>query len=109
MQELFSDDTGIELICAHTAELGIELACSDPPALILMDIDLPGMNGFAARKLLHQNPLTSFIPVVGISADATSENHRKARESGFADYITKPFDLAALLQRVHELLERRAP
>ncbi|WJJ94777.1 ATP-binding response regulator [Neopusillimonas aromaticivorans] len=56
MQELFDDIDDVKLVCAHTAELGIELACSDPPDLILMDIDLPGMNGFSAQKLLRQNP-----------------------------------------------------
>lgn len=109
MQELFDDINGVQLACAHTAELGIELACSDPPDLILMDIDLPGMNGFAAQKLLRQNPLTTRIPVIGISADASSDNVRRAREAGFIDYITKPFELAALVQRVNELLNERTP
>ncbi|MGE4123821.1 MAG: ATP-binding protein [Pusillimonas sp.] len=109
MQDLFADLDGTALVCAHTAELGIELACSDPPDLILMDIDLPGMNGFAAQKLLRQNPLTAMVPVVGISADASSINVRKAREAGFKDYITKPFDLAALVKRVDALLEDSTP
>ena len=108
MQELFDDIDDVKLVCAHTAELGIELACSDPPDLILMDIDLPGMNGFSAQKLLRQNPLTTGIPVVGISADASSLNVRKAREAGFKDYITKPFDLTALIQRISELLQEPA-
>lgn len=109
LQELFDETSGIELICAHTAELGIELACSDPPDLILLDTDLPGINGFTAQKLLHHNPLTTAIPVVGFSADASSEDLRNAQALGFTDYITKPFDLTALSQRVHELLERRTP
>ena len=109
MQALFDDIADAELVCAHTAELGIELACSEPPDLILLDIDLPGISGFTAQKLLRNNPLTSGIPVVGISADASSTNIRKARDAGFADYITKPFDLTALETRVIELLKERAP
>lgn len=107
LQDLFEETDDAALQCVHTAELGIELACSEIPDLILMDIDLPGMDGFQAQQLLKYNPLTSHIPVFGVSAGASSRDIRRAREAGFTDYMTKPLDLMVFLNRVREILENR--
>lgn len=107
LQDLFEETDDILLQCVHTAELGIELACSEMPDLILMDIDLPGMDGFQAQLLLRNNPLTQKIPVFGVSASASSRDIRRALEAGFADYMTKPLDLMAFLNRVREILEHK--
>lgn len=107
LQDLFEETDDVTLQCVHTAELGIELACSEVPDLILMDIDLPGMDGFQAQQLLKQNPLTAHIPVFGVSAGASPRDIRRAREAGFTDYMTKPLDLMVFLSRVREILEHQ--
>jgi len=104
MIDLFEDLGGSELICVASAEEGIERACSEPPALILMDIDLPGMNGFQAQQILQRNPLTASVPVLAVSASASTRDIRRAREAGFVDYLTKPLDLALFSQRVEAIL-----
>lgn len=102
----FFDELGdIQLQCVHSAEVGIELACSDPPALILMDIDLPGMCGFQAQQMLANNPLTRSIPVVAVSAGKTAHRITDEQLTRFAGYITKPFDLPVLAERVLSLLK----
>ncbi len=107
MIDLFEDIAGCELECVATAEEGIEHACSELPDLILMDIDLPGMNGFQAQQLLQRNPLTRSIPVIAISAGASTREIRQAREAGFVDYLTKPLDLMAFTQHVERVLQTR--
>lgn len=107
IQDVFDDLGGVRLQCVHSAEVGMELACSDPPDLILMDIDLPGMNGFDAQQLLSSNPLTRHIPVVGVSAGASPRDITQARMAGFADYLTKPFDITILTERLTALLNTR--
>ena len=108
MQDLFADLPQVLLTCVADAEQGLELAFSQSPDLILMDIDLPGMNGFAAQQILARNPLTRNIPVLAISAAASSANVRRAREAGFIDYLTKPFDIHALVDQVQQVLSQGA-
>jgi CheY-like chemotaxis protein len=106
MQDLFHDLPDVQLTCVMDAEQGLELAFSESPDLILMDIDLPGMNGFAAQQILARNPMTRNIPVLAISAAASSSNRRRAREAGFVDYLTKPFDIQALVDQVRHILSQ---
>ena len=98
LQELFEDLDGFALQCAHSAELGLELACSQPPQLILLDINLPGMDGYQAMRQLAHNPLTHAIPVIGLSASAMPDDLRKAEAAGFSAYLTKPLDIPRLLE-----------
>lgn len=104
MEDIFDEVDGCRLDVVHSAELGMELACTDPPALILMDIDLPGMDGFQAQALLSRNPMTRHIPVIAVSAGAHVASISRAREAGFADYFTKPVDIPLLLAAVRRLL-----
>jgi len=104
MQGLFEQLPKVQLTCVKDAEQGIELAFSETPDLILMDIDLPGMDGFAAQQILARHPITATIPVLAISAAVSSRNARRAREAGFVDYMTKPFDIQALLGRIRQIL-----
>ncbi|MBP0047890.1 GAF domain-containing protein [Marinobacterium sp. AK62] len=108
MIDLFEDLGGCELTCVSSAEEGIELACSAPPDLVLMDIDLPGMNGFQAQQILRNNPLTSGVPVLAVSAAASTHDIRRAREAGFVDYLTKPLDLAAFIRRIEQIFNQEA-
>ena len=104
--ELFEDLPGFALQCAHSAELGLELACSQPPALILLDINLPGLNGYQAMAILARNPATRSIPVVALSANAMPDDLRQAKAAGFAAYLTKPLDIARLLALLDEFAGR---
>ncbi len=80
----------------HTAmepQDGLRLARELDPALILLDINLPGMDGFEVLRHLQQGPQTAQIPVIGISANAMPTDIERAHQAGFSDYLTKPFDL----------------
>lgn len=96
MNDIFEDFDACTLRCAHEAALGIELARAEHPALILMDINLPGMDGYAALALLKADPTTRAIPVVALSANAMPADVERGLAAGFADYLTKPLDLGRL-------------
>ena len=87
---------------APTAEIGLELARAELPSLILMDINLPGMDGYAALKQLQADPRTAHIPVIAMSANAMKKDLSKGHDAGFIDYITKPIDV----QKFMTLLDR---
>ena len=97
MEEVFSDLTNARLITASDAESGIETATAARPALILMDIDLPGMSGFEARARLADARETASIPVVALTAGAPDFDMQQGLDAGFSDYLTKPFDIERLI------------
>ncbi|MBO1519825.1 hybrid sensor histidine kinase/response regulator [Oceanisphaera pacifica] len=105
MKDVVAEQDDMQLICAHSAELAFEIACSDPPDLILMDINLPGMSGIDAASLLGRNPLTANIPMVALSANAMSSDVKKASQAGFKEYLTKPINVQQLLVVLNTLLE----
>jgi PAS domain S-box-containing protein len=92
----------IEILIADNAEDGLTLAEENHPDLILMDINLPGMDGITATKKLKQSHTTRDIPVVALSADAYKKDIERALNSGCSDYLTKPVDLMAL----YEVIDR---
>jgi hypothetical protein len=91
---------------AHEPVLGIDLAIEHKPDLILLDINLPGMNGFEVLKQLKQKNITNGIPIIAVSANAMPVDINKALEAGFDDYITKPIDVTAFLLVVDKILTR---
>ena len=93
---------GIELIEAPTGELGVSLARSAHPDLVLMDINLPRMSGVDALGALREDSATAAIPVVAVSADALPDKIRAALARGFDDYLTKPIDF----RRLDAVIER---
>jgi len=101
MQGIFEHRTDLELREAHTAEVGIEMARTDPPALILMDINLPGMDGFAALSMLRSDIATRHIPVVAVSANAIQGDIERGLAAGFMDYVTKPVDINHFLRQLN--------
>ncbi|MBF0248541.1 MAG: PAS domain S-box protein, partial [Alphaproteobacteria bacterium] len=104
MKHLFAMMDGVELRLAQDAELGIAMAQGDPPDLILMDINLPGMNGIEATRVLKESGNTAGIPVFAVSAEAMQNTIDKAMAMGFADYITKPINLAEVADKVRKAL-----
>lgn len=83
---------------------GVELARQLRPRLILMDLHLPGIDGLEATRRLKADPRTREIPVYALTALDREENEKKAREAGCDGYITKPMQIAELIQRVKEAL-----
>ena len=95
------------VMVASNGETGLKIACSDtPPALIVLDIMMPGMDGYEVIHLLKSNPATKNIPVVFYTAHSDAAFEKKALELGAADYITKPLNPAIAHQRIRNLLER---
>ena len=84
------------LITAHTPKLGLEFAFVHRPGLILLDINMPVMDGYEVLRRLRADPVTASIPVVAVTAAAMSRDIEKARAAGFQDYLTKPVDIRRL-------------
>jgi CheY-like chemotaxis protein len=95
---------GLKVITAVTAEDGIELARSESPDLILMDIGLPGMDGLAATRIIKEDTKINKIPVVAMSSHAMKGDKDKAIEAGCMDYITKPLDTKEFMKYVEKII-----
>jgi two-component system, cell cycle response regulator DivK len=96
---------GFATIEAGTAEDGIRLAGERKPDLILMDIQLPGMNGIDALKVLRGDPATAPIPVVAVTASVMQQDRKLITEAGFDGYIGKPINVKEFLEAVRSALE----
>jgi two-component system, cell cycle response regulator DivK len=95
---------GYHTIESETAEEGIELALEKSPALILMDIQLPGIDGITALKRLRAEPKSNSIPVIAITASAMTHNRQTMLAEGFDGYQTKPISLKDFLSEVERVL-----
>ena len=97
IKEYVNHIDGAEITIAVTGEQGVEFAVANPPDLILMDINLPGMNGVDAMNAIreHGGELAE-IPFIALSADAIDEEIQRAIDAGFDDYLTKPIFFAKL-------------
>lgn len=104
VDQILSTVPNIEVISAPRAERGIELARDHKPDLILMDINLPGMDGITAMKYLKKTEDTKDIPIFAISAFAMESDIDKAMEAGFDSYITKPIQVIPFLKKIMEFL-----
>ena len=96
---------GYELTEAVTGEDGLKAAEANPPDLILMDIQLPGIDGYETTRRLKANTALNHIPVIAVTSYALSGDDVKALEAGCDAYVTKPFDPADLLDKVREYLK----
>ncbi len=100
--------SGYRTLEAETAEKGIDLARQQRPDLVLLDIQLPGMDGLAAVRVLKRDPLTSGIPVVAVTASVMRADLDRIRDAGFDGYLTKPIDVKELPSRVQQFCEAGA-
>ena len=98
---------GYKTIESETAEEGLNLARSESPALILMDIQLPGIDGITALKQLRADPVTKSIPTIAITASAMTHNRQTMLAEGFDGYQTKPIGLKDFLGEVERVLANR--
>lgn len=98
--------SGYEVVEARSGEEGVSLAGSCSPDLVLMDLQLPGIDGYEALRLLRENPDLGDIPVVAVTAFAMREDRERATREGFDGYLGKPISVPALPSQVGEFLER---
>ena len=99
---------GYEIAIAVDGEQGLALAQAEPPALILMDMSLPGLDGWEATRRIKALPETRGIPVIALTAHAMAGDREKAVAAGCDDFDTKPIDLTRLLEKIEALLARAA-
>jgi CheY-like chemotaxis protein len=95
---------GYDVRVARTAEEGITLAVSDPPHLVLMDLQLPGVDGVEALGRLRESPRTADIPVVAVTAQAMKQDRERALRAGFDGYVEKPISVRAFPDQVRRFL-----
>ncbi|MCW9033824.1 MAG: ATP-binding protein [Alphaproteobacteria bacterium] len=108
MRELMVQFSDVKMISAHTAELGLELAEAHRPDLILLDINLPGMNGFEALERLQEMEEIKDTPILALSANAMERDIERGLEAGFLDYLTKPLNIEKTLNAIRTALESKS-
>ena len=105
MKQLFNKLPTLSLITTQTAEEGLSIAEQELPQLILMDLNLPGMDGTTALKKLKQNKITAHIPVIAITADAMPSQVAQGIRAGFDCYLSKPFDIPELIATIQNAIK----
>jgi CheY-like chemotaxis protein len=98
VEQLIARRPDMRLLSARDGSLGIQLARANRPDVILMDINLPGISGIEALKILREDPATAHIPVVALSANAMPRDIEKGLQAGFFRYLTKPI-------KIHEFMD----
>jgi DNA-binding response OmpR family regulator/anti-anti-sigma regulatory factor len=97
--------SGFELAAAVTGEMALEQVSREPPALILLDVQLPGIDGYEVCRRLKADPATNRIPVIFMTAQTDVENRLRGLSLGAVDYVTKPFQQEELMTRVRAQME----
>ena len=105
VEQLIARRPDMRLLSAGDGTRGIALARTHQPEVILMDINLPGMSGIQALKILREDPVTAHIPVIAISANAMPHDIKKGLEAGFFRYLTKPIKVNEFMDALNVALE----
>ena len=108
VEQLISRRPDLRLLTAIDGNLGIALARNNLPEVILMDINLPGISGILALKILREDPLTAHIPVLAISANAMPADIKKGMDAGFFRYLTKPINVNEFMEALNIALAHAA-
>lgn len=95
---------GFDVVYAQDGSVAVELASSEQPTLILMDMSLPVMDGWEATRRIKADPETKSIPIIALTAHAMAGDREKAIEAGCEDYDTKPVDFPRLLGKIESLI-----
>jgi two-component system, cell cycle response regulator DivK len=95
---------GYDVVAASSAEQGVAMAVACPPDLVLMDLQLPGMDGAEALRQLRRSPRTRAVPVVAVTAFAMKDDRERAMEAGFDGYLEKPISVHSLPAQVRSFL-----
>jgi CheY-like chemotaxis protein len=99
---------GFEILIAVDGRQGVDLAASERPDLILMDMSLPVLDGWEATRAIRLHPAAKHIPVIALTANAMAGDREKAIDAGCDDYDTKPVDLERLLGKIQKVLGEKA-
>lgn len=99
--------SGYEVIAAHNGMEALEKAQNDRPDLILLDVMMPGMDGYEVATKLKENRHTRRIPIIMLTAKAEEEDIKEAIRVGAVDYIVKPFDPFAILKKISKILSKK--
>jgi CheY-like chemotaxis protein len=105
VEEIVSRRPDINFLSAVNAMCGMEIAQTTLPDVILMDINLPGISGLDAHKILAENPATAHIPVIALSANAMPSDIKKCLDAGFYRYITKPLKVNKFIETLDVALK----
>jgi PAS domain S-box-containing protein len=105
VEQIIEGHPQIRMLSAHNGNLGIALARAQLPDVILMDINLPGISGFQALKMLREDPITAHIPVLAISANAMPHDVEKGLKAGFFRYLTKPIKVNEFMDALDQSLK----
>lgn len=100
---------GYDVVLAHDGEEGVNQARAGHPDVILLDMNLPVMDGWTAARALKSDPATAKIPVIALTAHAMSGDREKALQAGCDDYHPKPVDFSRLLTQIAAALGEQAP
>jgi two-component system, cell cycle response regulator DivK len=95
---------GYAMIEVHDGETALSTAASQRPDLVLMDIQLPGIDGYEVTRRIKADPALRNIPVIAVTSHALSDDQEKARRAGCDAYVTKPYSPRALLAKIREFL-----
>jgi CheY-like chemotaxis protein len=105
IEQLIARRPDMRLLSARDGNLGIQLARANQPEVILMDINLPGISGIEALRILRADPATAHIPVVALSANAMPRDIEKGLQAGFFRYLTKPIKVNEFMHTLDVALE----
>ena len=98
---------GYRVLEAYDAERGLQIAREEKPTIILMDIQLPGMDGLKATRLIREDPVLKEIPVVALTAYAMEKDRREALEAGCTGFIVKPIDTRHFVGNISQFIPDR--
>ena len=99
---------GFEVLVAENGEVGCTTAIAELPDLIIMDLDLPIIDGWEATRRLKGNPATNGIPIIALTAHAMAGSREKALAAGCDDFDIKPVDFERLMQKINRLLSKKS-
>ena len=99
---------GFEVVMAVDGQQAVDMAASESPAIILMDMSLPVIDGWEATRQVKANAATARIPVIALTAHAMAEDEAKARGAGCDDFDTKPVDIARLVGKINALVDGKS-
>lgn len=99
---------GFQVIVAEDGKKGVEMFRKEKPDLVLMDMNLPEIDGWHATKTIKQDEQTAYIPVIALTSHAMAGDKERALEAGCDEYEPKPIDFPALLKKIHQLLPEQS-